>query len=726
MSSEVLEYIGLDLNEENKNLENSKPEFNITKSYDNNMLYKVYRYVPIKDIDILISYTDRTTDIKERYTTAKSINEFIKENREQFEEVLSYAKIKDIEEIENMQKEFEKHIPYFIKFEKNYLWQIYYSKESNRYFMLFPARDRETSVLFYLIKKKIENSDEKIYVPICKEDCSEDLLKREQLTDIENYIWLFTKTWPKIYEVNLDQSNILYVTGETKIKEGFTSKYIIKIDSKDSAEIEYTLLKALFILNTEANYKFIPVIDDLGRLRFEYDNEIIQMENLSSFIENQVKVIIEKIKKCTKDFKHGDEKLKNINAEIDNLNEIYRNQEKQIVLFLDCKKSFFKRLKFFLKKPDKSLKINEVKLKMNKVKISDKQEEIDDDEILEDNEIIENVDIYNITGNYNLSDLIKVYRKYLEVEKKLKNINADIKALENKLKYLSKKVDNAKKYLDEIDEHKKSIFEFWKFTKKDEDLKLNEGEENAVEDSIKIEFDVDEDMQAFANKVDSLQKQKLSIDECNSIFACNYVLGSINSIMIGENEEDIIKEDLDKLKNNYREDKTFEIFGDLDDDYTKIRNLNNKKHRENKKNIYSILRVNDKTTYEEFKNSIENVVRLLNEAYKKITAITDFSVYFNKNNNGYTKAEINPKNLKYDESNIIYKYNVAKDSNILYFSNITYYDNYNKTLPSGMDESTEVLIKLKEKENYKENEINILEEENLYTAKIKKIKVIDF
>lgn len=723
MSSEVLEYIGLDLDKENKNLESNKPEFNITKSYDNNMLYKVYRYVPIKDIDILISYTDRTTEVKERYTNAKPINEFIKENREQFEEVLSYAKVKDIEEIENMQKEFGKHIPAFIKFEKNYLWQIYYSKESNRYFMLFPARDRETSVLFYLIKKKIEKSDEKIYVPICKEDCSESFLKKEQLTDIENYIWLFTKKWPKIYEVNLDKNNVLYITGETKIKEGFTSKYIIKIDSKDTAETEYTILKALFILHTEANYEFTPVIDDLGRLRFEYDNEIIQIENLSEFIEKQVEVIIKKIKKCKKDLRHGDDKLKSINEEINNLNEIYRNQEKQIILFLDCKKSFFKKLKFYLKKPDKSLKINQVKLKMNKVKISEKQDEIDDD-VLEDNEIIENDDIYDITGNYNLSDLVKVYRKYLEEEKKLKNVDADIKALENKLKYLGKKVDNAKKYLDEIDEHKKSIFDFWKFTKKDEDLKLNEGEENAVEDSIKIEFDVDEDMQAFADKVDSLQKQKLSIDECNSIFACNYVLDSINSVMTGENEEEVLTADLKNLKSKYKEDKKIEIFGDLDD-YTKVRNLNSKKHRENRKNIYSILRVNDKTTYEEFKNSIENVVKLLNEAYKKIKAITDFSVYFNKINDEYTKAEINPKNLKYDESKI-YKYNVKKDSNILYFSNITYYDNYNKTLPNGMDESTEVLIKLKEKENYKEKEINILEEENLFNTKIKKIKVVDY
>ena len=116
----------------------------------------------------------------------------------------------------------------------------------------------------------------------------------------------------------------------------------------------------------------------------------------------------------------------------------------------------------------------------------------------------------------------------------------------------------------------------------------------------------------------------------------------------------------------------------------------------------------------------------LKEAYKKIIAITDFSVYFTKENEeGYTKAEINPRNLKYDD-NTIYKYNIEKDSHILYFSNITYYDNYNKTLPNGMDESTEVLVKIKQKKKYKENEINILEEENLYNTKIRKIKVVDY
>ncbi len=64
---------------------------------------------------------------------------------------------------------------------------------------------------------------------------------------------------------------------------------------------------------------------------------------------------------------------------------------------------------------------------------------------------------------------------------------------------------------------------------------------------------------------------------------------------------------------------------------------------------------------------------------------------------------------------------------IVYFSNIIYYDNANKTLPNGMDESTQVLIK-PEKINltdYKEKTINILIENNQFDVEIRKIKLIE-
>lgn len=720
MSNELLEYIGLDLNKNNKNLKSIKPEYNITKSYDNYLLYKIYKIIPIKDIEILISNTDRTTEIKERYLTAKPLDRYIKENEEDFLNLVNQAKIREIEEIEKNQKDLIKNIPYFIRYEKNYLWQIYYSKIDNKYFMLFPAKEGETSVLFYLIKKKLDGSKDKIYVPICKEDYSENILKSSEITDIENYIWLFTKEWPKIYEVE----DKLYITGTTKIKEGFESKYRIEIASKEVGDSEYTLLKALFILSTETNFKFNPCIDDYGRLRLEYDNEILQIDNLADFIERQAILQKNRTKEIEKDIKENSNLLENIKKEIDELTEKYRMQEKQIVMFLNCKNSFFKKLKFYFKKSDSGTRFNKTSIKNNVENIKEKQKKISDEKSEEVQEEVyeENINVFN------LSDLIKLCQSNKKQEDECKKIKSDLNAMNNKKKNLEKRVKNANEYIEEIEKHKKSIFDFWKFAKKDENPALVEGEESFLPKKLEVSFNIEEDMQEFAEKADRLQKQKLSIDECNSIFACKYVLNSINAVMTGKNEDKFLKEDLENLKSKYTGNKRTEIFGEIEEDYTKIKNLNNKKHRENKKNIYSILRVNDKTTIEDFRNTIENIVRLINEAYKKITAIANFEIYYTDDKeNEYTIAEINPKSINLDniDEKVVYKLQLNKDDNVLYFSNITYYDNYNQTLPSGMDESTSVLVKLGRKKNRKEITINVLSEKDLYSVKINKIKVVE-
>lgn len=330
---------------------------------------------------------------------------------------------------------------------------------------------------------------------------------------------------------------------------------------------------------------------------------------------------------------------------------------------------------------------------------------------------------------YNLSDLLKLCKSNKKEDDKLENIKSDIFAMKNKKSTLEKRVKNAKKYIDEIERHKKSIFEFWKFAKKDEDPSLKEGEEVVEEKKLDVVFNLDEDMLEFAEKADMLQRQKLSIDECNSIFASKYVLNSINAVFTGNNEKEALEQDLRDLQSKYVSNKKVEIFGDIEEDYTKVRNLKNKKHRENRKNIYSILRVNDKTTVDEFRNSIEDLVKLLNEAYKKITAIASLSVYYTDDKeNEYTIAEIDPKNVNMDnlKEKVVYKMQVKKDDHILYFSNITNYDNYNKTLPCGMDEETDVLIKPKEKKNKKETIINLIKENDLYNIQINKIKVVEW
>lgn len=46
----------------------------------------------------------------------------------------------------------------------------------------------------------------------------------------------------------------------------------------------------------------------------------------------------------------------------------------------------------------------------------------------------------------------------------------------DKIKKLSEKIKNAELFIKEVDDHRKSIFEFWKFTNKNEKLELNSGQ----------------------------------------------------------------------------------------------------------------------------------------------------------------------------------------------------------------------------------------------------------
>ena len=52
----------------------------------------------------------------------------------------------------------------------------------------------------------------------------------------------------------------------------------------------------------------------------------------------------------------------------------------------------------------------------------------------------------------------------------------DINSLKLKHKNMQKKIENAAAFIQEIDNHKKSIFEFWKYSNKDEIASLPEGE----------------------------------------------------------------------------------------------------------------------------------------------------------------------------------------------------------------------------------------------------------
>ena len=169
-----LEYLGLDLDKLPKAITNFEElEYRIPKFYEENK-YRQYRYVDVKDIQILITPTNRLDELEEKYKKASPIFDYLDNKTEEnyakhakFLEMLKNVKIEDIEQIEEEQRKLNKQIPFKVKFASNYLWQIYYSKNTDKYFMLVPTEDAQYAAFFYILKKKLEKGrTAKIFVPI--------------------------------------------------------------------------------------------------------------------------------------------------------------------------------------------------------------------------------------------------------------------------------------------------------------------------------------------------------------------------------------------------------------------------------------------------------------------------------------------------------------------------------------------------------------------------------
>ena len=222
---EKLEYLGLNLDKIPASLKKFKPlEFRIPKFYDEGQ-YRQYRYIPIKDIQILLSPTNRLDEIEEKYKKASPIADYLDSKKEEnilkyttFLNMLKQVKIEDIEKVEKEQEKLNKKIPFKIKYQGNYLWQIYYSENTDQYFMLVPTEESDYSTFFFLLKKQLEKTKAgKIFVPVRNVGYSKEFLKKSEFEDIENYLWLFTKNWPLIYEVyNKKDELSIQIVGETR------------------------------------------------------------------------------------------------------------------------------------------------------------------------------------------------------------------------------------------------------------------------------------------------------------------------------------------------------------------------------------------------------------------------------------------------------------------------------------------------------------------------------
>ena len=712
--TDKLEYLGLNLDKLPRNIKQNSPlEFRIPKFYDEKQ-YRQYRYVPIKEIQILLSPTNRMSDIEEKYKKASPLSDYLDNKTEKniikhttFLNMLNSFKIEDVEKIEEEQEKLNKKIPFKVKYENNYLWQIYYSENTDTYFMIVPTEESDYSTFFYLLKKQLEKGRSgKIFVPIRNVEYSSEFLKKSEFEDIENYLWLFTKDWPLIYEVYDKNNNLsIQIVGETEVYHKIKSTYKIKLDSQEEATEFYKLLKAMFILQTEIPhyFEFKTNIGKNGEIEFYIENRKIEYGNIVEWINKEYSLGQDREEATEELINKNSKRLKELKIEIASQEIEYLAKEKQISTFLECKKTFFGKFKYYFKY---SKKKNKNKIKNEEVEENKNAEPDDDMEQLPTKKKRINKE------NYNIEELLSLYKEIDKKEKELKNIMMDINSLKLKNKNMQKKIENASLYIAEIDSHKKSIFEFWKYSNKDEMSSLPEGEEEEVNIIKKIAktFDYEEDLENFGKTMDKMQRKNLTKEETDSLYiTTTNLLQLLNKIKTNEFQPKDIDNSLKEMKKEAIEEKTlseneeFDIFGGMLQDTTKVSKIKNKKHRELPKDKFNILEISKNTKQIGYKLSLENVINNVKEALTKVVVPEDISVYKaipddKIDDRQINIFDINPENeiataIRTEENKInFYKINLKEGTNAISYTNCIFYDNQNKTLPLGQDLSTKILV----------------------------------
>ena len=710
--SEKLEYICLDLEQIPETLKyveniNFKPNTGIEENK-----YRQYRFVSPKELDILLSPCNRLEDTKTKYSKAKPLVSYLdpktdeeKKFHEKFLKMLEEVDIDEIKKIEEQQQIINKKIPFKVRYPKNYLWQIYYSENDDKYFMIVTTEDQDYSTFFYVLKKQLEKKKAgKIFVPISNIDYSKEILNKTEIESLENYLWTFTNDWPSIYEVYDKTGKIsLQIVGQTQVLGSIKSEYKVKLVNKIDASKFFKLVKALYILQTEIPeyYKFEVQIDKQGEIEFQYQNELLKYDELADFVNEQYKRLIEIEEENIKNNIEYQQKLNLLKKETEKLEIDYIEKEKQISTFLECKKTFFGKVKYFFKYSGKKKKRDEKR-----------EIEVPKDDILEKTNCIDEEE--KIKKQYTLDDLLEKGKMAASKEKEFNNTKMDINAMKLKKVNLTKKIENASAFIEEIDSHKRSIFEFWKYSNKDEVKSLAEGEEEIVNVRPHAKtFNFEEDFEDFGSTIDQMQRKKLNKEELDAIYiASTDQIEPLNKIKTNSLEPKELDKYLKTLKAEQKElngklDDEVDIFGGLEEDTRKIKKLANRSHRENPKNKFLILGLAKQYKVVDYQGNLSQSIWRINEALSKMTTSQDIIAYMwteddetidaNKINVFNLNAEDEVKNaMEKSENNKInlYKIKLEKGSNAIAFSNCVYYDNQNKTLPIGMDNDTRIIAKL--------------------------------
>lgn len=431
-----------------------------------------------------------------------------------------------------------------------------------------------------------------------------------------------------------------------------------------------------------------------GGLEFLYEEDkvskTIDYESLSKFIREEFLKTRIASEEQNDEILELYERLESTKQEEQDKQEEYQMRQKQVTTYLECKKSFFGKIRYFFKGKRK------VKPKENEIIQARRRKEKTNKEEL----------IYDTKEYYTIDDLINITKVLERTSTQIRNTKADIKALEESIERLTKKIENAKSYLSEIEEHKKSIFEFWKFVNKDEALGLNEPEtKEEPKRQIEKTFNYDEDLEELGKKIDKQNRKKLSKEECDSLYIANTdVLEDINAIKY-EGKEDF-EDRLKAIKKEALEEEVlfaseeFNIFGAMTEDKTKISMLGNTKHREIKKSKFRILEITKNTGSEQYKETLKEITNSLDSALEKIEFQAKLNAYIATtgvlNNQKYSILYINPQHaldtLKDVDKINLYSIKLNENTKAIALTNIIYYDNSNKTLPDGMDMSDKILV----------------------------------
>ena len=479
----------------------------------------------------------------------------------------------------------------------------------------------------------------------------------------------------------------------------------------------YKLLKAMFILQTELPhyFEFKTDVTDTGEIVFLDENNLMEYAKMPKWINEKYRLGRIKNRDFIKLIRENRGKLQKLKQQAAEQEIEYLAKEKQISIFLECKKTFFGKFKYYFKYNKKKSK--------KKMRQTEEVEEIDSSIQVETRTARKRPPVKKKKRkeNYTIEELIEVYQACEARENQLKDLMMDINALKLKNKNMKKKIENATLFIEEIDSHKKSIFEFWKYSNKDEVAALAEGEEEEVTLIKKVTkaFDYIEDIENFGKVMDKVQRAKLSKEEFDGVYvASTDMLEILNKIKNNEVLPREIEANLREMKRQARDEKTlleddFDIFGGMAQDSTKISTIANKKHRELPKDKFNILDISKNTKPIGYKMTLEQIVGNIKNALEKVVVSEDLPVYLASTEemlsvNDFNVFNINPeneiqeimtqklmlqRNITQKVDNIyLFKLNLKRGMHAISFTNSVFYDNQNKTLPIGQDLSTKILV----------------------------------